>query len=138
MAIRGLTAEAERLHREASIMNATGDKMKKDFKKAEGLSLPITLFVLLFAFGALVGALLPVALAMSAVLGATGLLAFASHINPVDGSAASVLLLVSPSRRSRPRRCRKGHYVGAQWLRVSRLRGAGAPTRPPPTCFARG
>jgi RND superfamily putative drug exporter len=79
---------------EASVMKATNDKMMKDFKKAEALSLPITLFVLLFAFGALVAALLPVALAMTAVLGATGLLAFASHLNPVNDSAGSVLLLV--------------------------------------------
>ena len=75
-------------------MKATNEKITKDFKKAEGLSLPITLFVLLFAFGALVAALLPVALAMTAVLGATGLLAFASHISPINGSAGSVLLLV--------------------------------------------
>jgi RND superfamily putative drug exporter len=78
----------------ASIMKATNDKMMKDFKKAEGLSVPITLFVLLFAFGALVAALLPVALAMTAVFGAIGLVAFASHLNPVDRSASSVLLLV--------------------------------------------
>jgi RND superfamily putative drug exporter len=78
----------------ASIMKATNDKMMKDFKKAEALSVPITLFVLLFAFGALVAALLPIALAMTAVFGATGLLAFASHLNPVDQSASSVLLLV--------------------------------------------
>ncbi|HEX6392622.1 MAG TPA: MMPL family transporter [Acidimicrobiales bacterium] len=79
---------------DASIMKATSDKTTKDFKKAEGLSLPITLFVLLFAFGALVAALLPVALAMTAVFAATGLLAFASHLNPIDNSAGSVLLLV--------------------------------------------
>jgi RND superfamily putative drug exporter len=78
----------------ASIAKATNDKMKKDFNRAEQLSLPITLFVLLFAFGALIAALLPVALAMTAVFGATGLLAFASHLNPVDRSASSVLLLV--------------------------------------------
>jgi RND superfamily putative drug exporter len=78
----------------ASVAKATNDKMKKDFNKAEQLSLPITLFVLLFAFGALVAALLPVALAMTAVFAATGLLAFASHLNPVDQSASSVLLLV--------------------------------------------
>jgi RND superfamily putative drug exporter len=78
----------------ASIMKATNDKMMKDFNRAERLSVPISLFVLLFAFGALVAALLPVALAMTAVFGAIGLLAFASHLNPVDRSASSVLLLV--------------------------------------------
>jgi uncharacterized membrane protein YdfJ with MMPL/SSD domain len=78
----------------ASIQRATNDKMMKDFNRAERLSVPITLFVLLFAFGALVAALLPVALAMTAVFGAIGLLAFASHLNPVDQAASSVLLLV--------------------------------------------
>jgi RND superfamily putative drug exporter len=78
----------------ASIQRATNDKMMKDFNRAERLSVPITLFVLLFAFGALVAALLPVALALTAVFGAIGLLAFASHLNPVDQSASSVLLLV--------------------------------------------
>ena len=78
----------------ASIQRATNDKMMKDFNRAEQLSVPITLFVLLFAFGALVAALLPVAMAMTAVFGAIGLLAFASHLNPVDQSASSVLLLV--------------------------------------------
>jgi RND superfamily putative drug exporter len=53
----------------ASIQRATNDKTTKDFKRAEGLSVPITLCVLLFAFGALVAALLPVALAMTAVSG---------------------------------------------------------------------
>ena len=78
----------------ASIKRATDDKLGKDYNRAERLSVPIALFVLLFAFGALVAALLPVALALTAVFAATGLLAFASHLNPVDQSASSVLLLV--------------------------------------------
>jgi RND superfamily putative drug exporter len=79
---------------DASFMKATNDKMTKDFSKAEELSVPISLFVLLFAFGALVAALLPIGLAMSAVAGAIGLLAFASRVNPVNEAASSVLLLV--------------------------------------------
>jgi RND superfamily putative drug exporter len=78
----------------ASLMKATNDTLMNDFKRAERLSVPVTLFVLLFAFGALVAALLPVALSLTAVFGALGLLAFASHLNPVDQSASSVLLLV--------------------------------------------
>src|SRR5207248_1116002 len=56
----------------ASIKKATDDKLGKDYNRAERLSVPIALFVLLFAFGALVAALLPVALALTAVFGATG------------------------------------------------------------------
>ena len=78
----------------ASLMKAFNDTLVKDFKQAEKLSVPITLFVLLFAFGALVAALLPIGLSLTAVFGAMGLLAFASHLNPVDQSASSVLLLV--------------------------------------------
>ena len=78
----------------ASLQKAFNDTLMKDFKKAETLSVPITLIVLLFVFGALVAALLPLALSLTAVFGAMGLLAFASHLNPVDQTAGSVLLLV--------------------------------------------
>jgi RND superfamily putative drug exporter len=78
----------------ASFMKAENDTTNKDFGRAEKLSVPITLLVLLFAFGALVAALLPVLLALTAVFGAIGLLAFASHVTPVDQAASSVLLLV--------------------------------------------
>jgi RND superfamily putative drug exporter len=79
---------------DASVMKATNDRVMKDYRQAETLSLPITLIVLLFTFGALAAALLPIALAMSAVLAAGGLLAFASHLNPNDQAASSVLLLI--------------------------------------------
>jgi RND superfamily putative drug exporter len=78
----------------ASLQKTFNDTLMKDFKKAETLSIPITLIVLLFVFGALVAALLPLALSLTAVFGAMGLLAFASHLNPVDQTAGSVLLLV--------------------------------------------
>ena len=78
----------------ASIAKANDDTLGRGYVHAEELSVPITLFVLLFAFGALVAALLPVALALTAVGGATGLLAFVSHLTPVDQAASSVLLLV--------------------------------------------
>ena len=52
----------------------------EDMSRAEYTSLPLTLAILLVAFGALVAAGLPVLLAFSAVLAATGLNAFASHV----------------------------------------------------------
>jgi uncharacterized membrane protein YdfJ with MMPL/SSD domain len=66
----------------------------RDFRKAEELSIPITLIVLLLAFGALVAAALPVGLALTAIAAATGLLAFASHLSPVSEAASSVMLLI--------------------------------------------
>jgi putative drug exporter of the RND superfamily len=79
---------------DASISKALNDSIGKDFKKAEQLSLPITLIVLLVAFGALVAALVPVALALTAIVGAGGLLAFTSHLSGVDSSSSSVMLLI--------------------------------------------
>ena len=65
-----------------------------DFARAEKLSLPLTLLVLLFAFGALVAAGIPVLLAFSAVLAAIGLNELVSHVVPVADATKSVILLV--------------------------------------------
>lgn len=79
---------------DASIAKAYTDTVLRDFRKAEELSIPITLIVLLLAFGALVAAALPVGLALTAIAAATGLLAFASHLSPVSEAASSVMLLI--------------------------------------------
>ncbi len=62
--------------------------------RAEKLSLPITFLVLLVAFGAFVAAGLPVLLAFSAVLGAGGLAAAASHVFHASDATSSVMLLM--------------------------------------------
>jgi RND superfamily putative drug exporter len=79
---------------EASLAKGIEDTAGKDFKNAERISVPLALLVLLLTFGALVAALLPVALALTAIVGASGLLAFASHLSGVDSSASSVMLLI--------------------------------------------
>jgi RND superfamily putative drug exporter len=79
---------------DASAGKALDDSVGKDFKRAEYLSLPVTLAILLLAFGAIVAAGIPVLLAMTAVLSALGLLSFASHIFPADDAANSVILLI--------------------------------------------
>jgi uncharacterized membrane protein YdfJ with MMPL/SSD domain len=66
----------------------------KDLKRAEATSLPVTLLILLFAFGALVAAGLPVLLAFSGVLATTGLAQLASHLVPASDSTQSVILLI--------------------------------------------
>ena len=53
--------------------------------------LPITLIILVLAFGALVAALVPLLLAATAVFSAIGLLGPLSQIWPVDESASSVI-----------------------------------------------
>jgi RND superfamily putative drug exporter len=79
---------------DASANKAIDDTDGRDFHRAELLSIPLTLAILLFGFGALVAAGIPVLLALSAVLAALGLLAWPSHVWPVDDSASSVILLI--------------------------------------------
>jgi uncharacterized membrane protein YdfJ with MMPL/SSD domain len=67
---------------------------EKDLQKAETLSLPITLLILLVAFGALVAAGLPLLLGLTAVAGTMGLIGLISQLMPVSSSTGSVVLLV--------------------------------------------
>ncbi len=64
----------------ASANYELGKTFDKDFANAEKLTIPITLVILLAAFGALVAAGLPVLLAFSAVLASLGLFALISHV----------------------------------------------------------
>src|SRR5207302_1758664 len=66
----------------------------RDLHRAELLSFPITLVVLLIAFGAVVAALLPLGLATVAILAAGGLVAFTSRLSGVTVQATSVMLLI--------------------------------------------
>ncbi|WP_030440617.1 MMPL family transporter [Actinoplanes subtropicus] len=79
--------------------SASGDKLIGDaldhgLSRLGMLSIPVTLGILLVAFGAVVSALLPVALAVTAVVGAIGLLAAASRLAPADQTTMHVMLLV--------------------------------------------
>jgi uncharacterized membrane protein YdfJ with MMPL/SSD domain len=67
---------------------------EKDFKRAEYSSLPVTLLIMLLAFGAFVAAGLPVLLAITAVLATLGLSSAVSHLIPVDAATQSVILLM--------------------------------------------
>ena len=79
--------------------DASGEKaldktLGKDFKRAEMLSIPLTLGILLAVFGSLVAAVVPVGLALTAFMAAGGLLALTSRAVHIDGTATSVMLLV--------------------------------------------
>ena len=79
----------------ASASHELNRVFEEDLTRAEFTSLPLTLVILLFAFGALVAAGLPVLLAFSAVLAATGLNTLLSHIVPTDAqTVTSVILMV--------------------------------------------
>ncbi|RCG30250.1 MMPL family transporter [Sphaerisporangium album] len=78
----------------ASAGKMIGEAIDKDFVRAEQLSLPITFGILLAAFGALLAALVPLALAMTAIVGATGLLGLTSHLLHVDDATPNLMLLI--------------------------------------------
>ncbi|MFJ3223838.1 MMPL family transporter [Streptomyces sp. NPDC086783] len=78
----------------ASMMKTFDDAFGDDFKKAELSAVPVALGILLIAFGALVAALLPVALAVTAIMATMGLMGIVSHVMPMSDTANSVMLLV--------------------------------------------
>lgn len=78
----------------ASMMKTFDDAFGDDFQKAEYSAVPVALGILLIAFGAVVAALLPVALAVTAIMATMGLMAIVSHVIPMSDTANSVMLLV--------------------------------------------
>jgi RND superfamily putative drug exporter len=78
----------------ASLDHAINGQVADDFMRAEKLSLPITLGILLLTFGAIIAAGVPVLLAMSAVGTAIGLSALVSHLQPASDTLNSVILLI--------------------------------------------
>ncbi|MET9823123.1 MULTISPECIES: MMPL family transporter [unclassified Streptomyces] len=78
----------------ASMMKTFDDAFGDDFKKAEYSAVPVALGILLVAFGALVAALVPVALAITAIVATMGLMGLVSHFQPMSDTANSVMLLV--------------------------------------------
>jgi uncharacterized membrane protein YdfJ with MMPL/SSD domain len=65
-----------------------------DLKKAGLYSIPLTLAILLLAFGALVAAGIPLLLGLTAVLATFGLVAITSQVLPMDDSVPAIILLV--------------------------------------------
>ena len=58
------------------------------------ISIPLTLAILLLVFGSFVAALIPLLLALSAVMATIGLVAFPSSIVPMDEQVNEVILLI--------------------------------------------
>jgi uncharacterized membrane protein YdfJ with MMPL/SSD domain len=101
-AILAVTAKVQAAHPEftiqefgdASAEKQLNEQFAKDLKKAGALSLPITLAILLIAFGALVAAGIPLLLALTAVVATMGLLAFPSQLVGLDDNIDAIVLLV--------------------------------------------
>ena len=70
------------------------DTFTSDLGKAELISLPLTLLILVFAFGSLVAAGVPLLLAISCVMAALALVSLPSQLSPVDSNVQSVILLI--------------------------------------------
>jgi RND superfamily putative drug exporter len=73
---------------------ALDEMFAKQLQSTGMLSLPLTLMILILVFGTLVAAFVPLLLALSSVIAAIGLSAFASKLVPMDQSVAEVILLV--------------------------------------------
>ncbi|HEU5475263.1 MAG TPA: MMPL family transporter [Actinophytocola sp.] len=78
----------------ASLNSALSETMGQDFQKAELISVPVALVIMLVVFGALIAAGVPVLLAVSAVGTALGLSALASHLVPATDNTSSMILLI--------------------------------------------
>jgi len=78
----------------ASANYEIGKTFKKDFANAERLTIPLTLLILLGAFGTLVAAGLPVLLAFSAVLASLGAYSLVTHVSSGDYQSTSAVILL--------------------------------------------
>jgi RND superfamily putative drug exporter len=78
----------------ASAERALDETIGKDFSRAELTAVPITLAILIVAFGALVAAGISVLVGLSAVLVAIGLLAVPSQVFAMDEAANVIVLLI--------------------------------------------
>jgi uncharacterized membrane protein YdfJ with MMPL/SSD domain len=78
----------------ASAQDAVETAFADDLGKAGQLSLPITLAILVIAFGSLVAAGIPLLLALTAIFGTFGLVALSSHVVPMANEASALVLLI--------------------------------------------
>jgi RND superfamily putative drug exporter len=79
---------------DASAVHAVDTAFADDLDKAGLFSLPLTLIILVVAFGALVAAGIPLLLGLTAVFATFGLLAVSSQVLPVANEAFAVVLLI--------------------------------------------
>ena len=79
---------------DASVGSQIDKSVQNDLHRAETLSLPVTLIILILAFGALIAAGVPVLLAISGVIATIGLVAIPSHIFPIDDNTSIVITLI--------------------------------------------
>src|SRR5262252_6773117 len=79
---------------DASAQQALNNSIGTNFTRAEWTAVPLAIGVLLAVFGALMAAVLPVLLALTAFIGAVGLADLLSHLVGLNSYANSVMLLM--------------------------------------------
>lgn len=79
---------------DVSLDEGINDQVGKDLSSAEGISLPVTLILMLLAFGALIAAGLPVLLAATSVAATIGISAPLSHLVHAEGTVSSMIVLI--------------------------------------------
>ncbi|CUR58511.1 MMPL domain protein [metagenome] len=77
-----------------SLDEAINDQVADDLASAEVISLPVTLLLMLLAFGALIAAGLPVLLALGSVAATMGISAVVSHLVPAEPTVGSMIVLI--------------------------------------------
>jgi RND superfamily putative drug exporter len=79
---------------DVSLDDAINQRVADDLSSAETLSLPVTLILMLLAFGALIAAGIPVLLAGTSVAATVGVLAPLSHLVHADSTVTSMIVLI--------------------------------------------
>ena len=77
-----------------SIDAGINDRVAEDLSSAEGISLPVTLILMLLAFGALIAAGIPVLLAATSVAATIGITAPLSHLVHAEPTVGSMIVLI--------------------------------------------
>ena len=101
-ALQDVTASVQADHpdlqvREAgdlSIDAGINDRVAEDLSSAEGISVPVTLILMLLAFGALIAAGIPVLLAATSVAATIGITAPLSHLVHAEPTVGSMIVLI--------------------------------------------
>lgn len=100
--LQAVTAAAQKAHTDlvvrqagdASIDDAVNTRVGEDLGSAEGISLPITLILMLLAFGAVIAAGVPVLVGATSVAATVGLTAPLSHLIHAEDSVTSMIVLI--------------------------------------------
>ena len=123
----------------ASTGKALDSMFNSQLARAGLISIPLTLAILLLVFGSLVGAMVPLLLALTSVFATMGLVALPSQIVPMDQSISEVILLIGLAvgvdyslfyiRRERDERAGGTERVGRSRGRRSHVRAGSAHLR---------